>query len=90
VELRNGTNTHARVIFSVRGDGKELFRSLLLAPSKTRALDIDTTNVKRLELVTDSGMETTHTCWQYGERSRWSAEGKIVPCGTLSALESRS
>jgi hypothetical protein len=44
------------VVFIVRGDGRELHRSLVVKDSMARPLDVDVTGVDRLELlVTDGG-----------------------------------
>ncbi len=63
VGLRDGTEPSARAIFIVLGDGKELLRTKQLKPGATEAIDLEIRGVKQLQLLTESGMQSTHTCW---------------------------
>ncbi|MGI9244917.1 MAG: NPCBM/NEW2 domain-containing protein [Verrucomicrobiales bacterium] len=63
VGLRDGTSPAARSIFIVNGDGRELFRSDQLAPGETAEVDVEIGGVEEIQLLTESGMESTHTCW---------------------------
>ncbi len=61
--IRDGAGSHARAIFIVKGDGKELYRSAQLAEAKAETVEVDISGVKELTLLTESGMEDSHTCW---------------------------
>lgn len=63
VGLRDGAGPTARSIFIVKGDGKEIFRSDQLAPGETAEIDLEITGMERIQLLTESGTESTHTCW---------------------------
>jgi len=43
------------VVFVVRGDGRELFRSALITDHRLRQLEVDVTGVQRLELIVEDG-----------------------------------
>jgi len=43
------------VVFVVRGDDKELFRSTLISDRRLRQLEVDVTGVQRLELIVEDG-----------------------------------
>ena len=51
------------VVFVVRGDGKELFRSRLITDRRLRHLEIDVTDVKQLELVVEDGGNGNGSDW---------------------------
>jgi len=52
-----------KVVFVVRADGKELFRSDTIEGSKERAMELDVSGVKSLELVIENGGEGNGNCW---------------------------
>ena len=58
------------------GDGKELFRSEQLESGEEVLIDLPITGIDRLELVTDSGMKSTHTCWAVWGSAKVSRGGK--------------
>lgn len=51
------------VVFVIRGDGKELFRSTQIRDHQLRHLDVDVTGVKILELIVEDGGDGTHSDW---------------------------
>lgn len=63
------------VVFVVRGDGRELFRSPLIRDSALRRLDLGVENVRVLELVVETGDD--------GPRSDWGVwiEPQLKPSG---------
>ena len=61
--LRDGAGAEPSAVFVVIGDGKELFRSKPLKENERQGLSIDVTNVKQLELLTESGEKTNRSCW---------------------------
>ncbi len=52
-----------KVIFVVLADGKEMFRSSTIEGSKERAMELDVSGVKSLELVVENGGEGNGNCW---------------------------
>ncbi len=63
VGLRDGANTAAKVVFIVKGDGKELARTKPLSTGQVEEIDLEVKNVKRLELVTESATQSDHGSW---------------------------
>jgi hypothetical protein len=53
----------ASAIFTVRGDGRQLYRSARLHAGGREDVRIDVTGVKALELVADSGWEHNYNSW---------------------------
>ena len=51
------------VVFVIRADGKEVFRSSKTKPGTIHPFDIDLENVKRLELVTEDGGDGKAADW---------------------------
>jgi len=51
------------VIFVVRGDGKELFRSKVIKDHRVRKLDLDVSTVSQLELVVEDAGDGPHSDW---------------------------
>ena len=51
------------VVFVVRGDDKELFRSPLVKDRVLRKLDVDVRGVKLLELSVEDGGDGNHGDW---------------------------
>ena len=51
------------VVFVVRGDGKELFRSALIRDRRLRRLDVNVSGVKVLELIVEPGADGTGSDW---------------------------
>ena len=50
-------------VFVVKGDGRELFRSLKLGGTASVNVDVDVTGVRQLELLTESGKDGNGGCW---------------------------
>ena len=63
VGLRDGATDQGSAIFTVRGDGRELFRSMLLRVGARQEVNVDVFGVKTLELVADSGWEHNYSSW---------------------------
>ena len=63
VGLRDGAHEQGAAIFTVRGDGRELFRSTQLRVGKSERVQVDLTGVKELELLTESGLPHNHNSW---------------------------
>jgi hypothetical protein len=51
------------VVFVVKGDGKELFRSALIKANLVQSLDTDITGISKLELLTENGNDGTNGDW---------------------------
>ncbi|MBQ1337420.1 MAG: NPCBM/NEW2 domain-containing protein, partial [Thermoguttaceae bacterium] len=54
------------VVFVVRGDGRELFRSEVVADAALRSAELDVSGVTTLELITEdagNGNTTDHSVW---------------------------
>lgn len=63
VGIRDGAGSAGKAIFIVKADGKEIHRSDTLVEGTATKLDLDVSGVRELELVTDSGTASNHTCW---------------------------
>src|SRR5205807_6702679 len=63
VGLRDGAHPQGSAIFTVRGDGRELYRSRLLRVGDGEDVKVDITKVKELELLTDGGEGHNHNSW---------------------------
>ncbi|MGA2174080.1 MAG: NPCBM/NEW2 domain-containing protein [Verrucomicrobiota bacterium] len=63
IGLRDGANIQGSAIFTVRGDGRELYRSRLLRVGEQEDVKIDISQVKELELLTDGGEGHNHSSW---------------------------
>jgi hypothetical protein len=51
------------VVFVVRGDGRELFRSKRLGPDQLERFDLDMTGVRSLELEVEDGGDGNTSDW---------------------------
>jgi hypothetical protein len=63
IGLQDGAQPQGSAIFSVRGDGQQLFRSRLLRAGGSQKLDVNIAGVKELELVTEGGEGHPHSSW---------------------------
>ncbi len=63
IGLQDGATDQGSAIFTVLGDGKELFRSKILRPGQTETLKLDISGVKELELQTKGGENHNHNSW---------------------------
>jgi hypothetical protein len=52
-----------KVVYVVKADGKDVFRSSIIEGSKERAMELDVRGVKSLELVVENGGEGSGHCW---------------------------
>lgn len=55
--------TGGTVVFVIRGDGRELFRSRVLRSGSPAMLDVDLRNIDRLELLTEDGGDGASGDW---------------------------
>ncbi len=51
------------VVFVIRADGREVFRSATLKPGRTQAFDLDLVGVRELELATEDAGDGGHSDW---------------------------
>lgn len=63
VGLQTGIRGNVSAIFTVKGDGKELYRSSKIQDSNTETVSIDISGVKELELIADTGESDNRSCW---------------------------
>jgi hypothetical protein len=63
IGLRDGALKQGSAIFTVRGDGKDLYRSPILRPGSREEVKVDISSVKILELLADGGEGHTHNSW---------------------------
>lgn len=61
--LQQGAFSTASAVFTVTGDGIELFKSKKLNGSKLAKVDIDVSGVDKLELIVKSGTGSNNGCW---------------------------
>ncbi len=57
------TQPGGSVVFVIKTDGREIFRSPRLSPGKTAAYDVDLTGVESLELVAEDGGDGNASDW---------------------------
>lgn len=63
IGLRDGAAIQGSAIFTVRGDGRELYRSRMLRVGDRADVRVDITQVKELELLTEGGEGHNHNSW---------------------------
>jgi hypothetical protein len=63
IGLRDGAALQGSAIFTVRGDGRELYRSRTLRVGEQAAVKVDISHVNELELVTEGGEGHNHNSW---------------------------
>jgi hypothetical protein len=63
IGLRDGAHIQGSAIFTVRGDGRELFRSRMLRVGEQADVKVDIAQVKKLELLTEGGEGHNHNSW---------------------------
>jgi len=63
IGLRDGANIQGSAIFTVRGDGRELYRSRMLRVGERADVNVDISQVKELELLTEGGEGHNHNSW---------------------------
>lgn len=50
-------------MFTVRGDGKQLYQSPILREGQSKEVDLNVSQVNELELVTEGGERHIHNSW---------------------------
>ncbi|MSU50435.1 MAG: hypothetical protein EXS37_15350 [Opitutus sp.] len=63
VGIRDGAHLQGSAVFTVRGDGRELYRSTLLRVGTRQDIQVDVVGVKRLELMVAGGEGHPHNSW---------------------------
>jgi len=63
VGLRDGAHPQGSAVFTVLGDGKELYRSPILHVGNREDVQVDVSEVKILELLTAGGEGHNHNSW---------------------------
>ena len=63
IGLRDGARSQGSAIFTVRGDGKELYRSTTLRAGQQETVKLDIGQVKELELLTEGGEKNNFNSW---------------------------
>ena len=63
IGLRDGAASQGSAIFTVRGDGRELYRSRILRVGERAEVKVDISQVKELELLTKGGEGHNHNSW---------------------------
>jgi hypothetical protein len=63
VGVRDGAGSEPSAIFIIVGDGKELFRSKALHEGTKQEVTVDLTNVRQLELITESPDKNNRNGW---------------------------
>ncbi len=63
IGLRDGAHTQGSAIFTVRGDGRELYRSRMLRVGQREDVKVSISGVKELELLTEGGEGHNHNSW---------------------------
>ena len=63
VGLRDGAMAQGSAVFTLLGDGRELFRSAVLRAGESAAVEADITGVKELELRAEGGEGHPHNSW---------------------------
>ncbi len=63
VGLRDGAHEQGSAIFTVRGDGRDLFRSRILRVGETAEVKVNVAGVRKLELVAEGGEGHVHNSW---------------------------
>jgi hypothetical protein len=63
IGLRDGAHIQGSAIFTVRGDGRELYRSAMLRVGARADVNVDISQVKELELLTDGAEGHNHNSW---------------------------
>jgi hypothetical protein len=63
VGLQDGADKYGSVLFTVRGDGRELYRSPLMRVGQTENVKVDVSQMKELELLAEGGEGNNHCSW---------------------------
>ena len=63
IGLQDGAADQGSAIFTVRGDGKEMYRSKMLRVGQRLDVKVNIAKVKELELLTEGGEGHNHNSW---------------------------
>jgi hypothetical protein len=63
IGLRDGAASQGSAVFSVIGDGKEIFRSSILRPGQQESIRLGIAGVQQLELRAEGGEGHNHSAW---------------------------
>ncbi|MES2696086.1 MAG: NPCBM/NEW2 domain-containing protein [Verrucomicrobiota bacterium] len=63
IGLRDGATKQGSAVFTINGDGRELYRSAILRPGSTTQASANLTGVKQLELIAEGGEGHAHNSW---------------------------
>jgi hypothetical protein len=63
IGLRDGAAMQGSAVFTVRGDGRELYHSRMLRVGERAEVKVDISQVKELELLTEGGEGHNHNSW---------------------------
>jgi hypothetical protein len=63
IGLRDGANIQGSAVFTVQGDGRQLYRSRMLRVGEREDVQVDISRVKELELLTEGGEGHNHNSW---------------------------
>lgn len=63
IGLQDGAADQGSAIFTVRGDGRELYRSQVLRAGHVAEVKVDVSQVEELELLTEGGEGHNHNSW---------------------------
>lgn len=63
IGLQDGAAEQGSAVFTVRGDGRELYRSKMLRVGQIAHVDVNVSSVKDLELLTEGGEGHNHNSW---------------------------
>lgn len=63
IGIRDGANIQGSVVFTVRGDGREIYRSPMLRVGQRAEVKVDISQVNELELLTDGGEGNNFNSW---------------------------
>ena len=63
IGLRDGASQNGSAIFTVRGDGKQLYQSPILRQGQSKDVELNVSRVNELELATDGGEGHIHNSW---------------------------
>jgi hypothetical protein len=63
IGLRDGADIEGSAIFTVRADGNKIYRSRILRVGERTEVNVDISQVKELELLTEGGEGHNHNSW---------------------------
>jgi hypothetical protein len=63
IGLRDGADLQGSTVFTVRGDGRQLYRSRMLRVGEQEAVKVNISHVEKLELLTEGGEGHNYNSW---------------------------